>query len=37
MKSGDYLNVYVLTESGDNHLFETWEILPPSNDMKAWD
>ena len=36
MKKGQYLNVYITTEHGDNHLFESWDILPRSKDMKAW-
>ncbi len=35
-KKKDVLNVYLTTEDGGNHLFETWNVLPASNDMKAW-
>ncbi len=35
-KIKDHLNVYLTTETGDQHIFETWDILPPSHSMKAW-
>ena len=35
-KKSDHLNVYIITEKGDNHLCAAWDLLPPSNDMKAW-
>ena len=32
MKKNDHINVYITTEFGDQHLFETWKLLPNSND-----
>ena len=31
-----HLNVYVLTNEGDQHLFDLWELLPRSDDFEAW-
>jgi len=30
------LNVYVLTNEGDQHLFDLWETLPRSEDYEEW-
>ena len=36
MKKDNHLNIYVTTEQGDQHLFETWEMVPSSDNMKEW-
>ena len=30
------LNVYVNSSKGDHHMFETWEVLPPSDLVNRW-
>lgn len=30
------LNIYILTNEEDQHLFDLWEILPPQSDTKRW-
>ena len=30
------INVYINTNKGDHHLFETWDIVPPSDTTKNW-
>lgn len=36
-KKDDYLTVYLTTESGDLRLFESWELMPNSDDSKKWE
>jgi hypothetical protein len=31
------LNAYVLTNEGDQHLFDNWGILPSATDVEAWE
>ena len=28
--------IYVNTNKGDHHLFETWDIVPPSDTTTRW-
>lgn len=28
--------IYVNTNKGDHHLFETWDMVPPSDTTKEW-
>lgn len=30
------LDIYISTTEGDHHLFETWEIIPPSDRILEW-
>ena len=34
--SPKHLNVYVLTNEGDQHIFDLWEQLPRADDFEAW-
>lgn len=36
-KKDEYITVYLTTESGDLRLFESWELLPNSDDSKKWE
>lgn len=33
----DTLNAYILTNEGDQHLFDHWGILPSTSDVEAWE
>ena len=30
------LNVYILTNEGDQHIFDTWELLPNQGETEKW-
>ena len=30
------MNVYVLTNEGKQQIFDLWELLPKSDDIKSW-
>ena len=30
------LDIYISTTEGDHHLFETWELIPPSDRIELW-
>lgn len=35
--SDKLLNTYVLTNEGDQHLFDLWELLPGPDDHSGWE
>jgi len=37
MKKSEYMDVYLTTESGDNNVFASWNLLPGNSKNSDWD
>ena len=37
IEKDEFINVYITTESGDQKIFETWNLLPNCDEIEAWE